>query len=96
MSLLSTVSWGCPELLPRRAPNTTSDPTLFAQGKCQPMLYPSLIDDIRFVLTGLVQKQIPEQAQRLGITEEQVVKNVMLKDTVDGEFTTVGMLFIVP
>jgi 3-hydroxybutyrate dehydrogenase len=25
----------------------------------------------------------------LGITEEQVVKNVMLKDTVDGEFTTV-------
>jgi len=42
-----------------------------------------------FVLTGLVQKQIPEQAQRLGISEAEVVKNVMLKDTVDGEFTTV-------
>lgn len=42
-----------------------------------------------FVRTPLVEKQIPEQAQALGITEEQVIKNVMLKDTVDGEFTTV-------
>jgi len=42
-----------------------------------------------FVRTPLVDKQIPEQAKLLGITEEQVVKNVMLKDTVDGEFTTV-------
>jgi 3-hydroxybutyrate dehydrogenase len=41
-----------------------------------------------FVRTPLVDKQIPEQAKELGITEEQVVKNVMLKDTVDGEFTT--------
>ena len=41
-----------------------------------------------FVRTPLVEKQIPEQAKTLGITEEQVVKNVMLKDTVDGEFTT--------
>jgi 3-hydroxybutyrate dehydrogenase len=41
-----------------------------------------------FVRTPLVDKQIPEQAQELGITEEQVIKNVMLKDTVDGEFTT--------
>ena len=30
-----------------------------------------------------------EQAKTLGITEEQVIKSVMLKDTVDGEFTTV-------
>ncbi len=37
----------------------------------------------------MVDKQIPEQAKALGITTEQVVKNVMLKDTVDGEFTTV-------
>jgi 3-hydroxybutyrate dehydrogenase len=43
-----------------------------------------------FVRTPLVDKQIPEQARDLGITEEQVVKNVMLKATVDGEFTTVG------
>ncbi len=42
-----------------------------------------------FVRTPLVDKQIPEQAKELGITEDQVIKNVMLKDTVDGEFTTV-------
>lgn len=42
-----------------------------------------------FVRTPLVEKQIPEQAQELGISEEEVVQNVMLKDTVDGEFTTV-------
>ena len=41
-----------------------------------------------FVRTPLVDKQIPEQAKELGISEEEVVKNVMLKDTVDGEFTT--------
>ncbi len=42
-----------------------------------------------FVRTPLVEKQIPEQAKELGITEDQVIKNVMLKDTVDGTFTTV-------
>ena len=42
-----------------------------------------------FVRTPLVDKQIPEQAKELGITEEEVIKNVMLKETVDGEFTTV-------
>jgi 3-hydroxybutyrate dehydrogenase len=42
-----------------------------------------------FVRTPLVEKQIPEQAQALGISEQEVVKNVMLKETVDGEFTTV-------
>ena len=42
-----------------------------------------------FVRTPLVDKQIPEQAKTLGISEEDVVKKVMLKDTVDGEFTTV-------
>jgi 3-hydroxybutyrate dehydrogenase len=41
-----------------------------------------------FVRTPLVEKQIPEQAQTLGISEEEVIKNVMLKETVDGEFTT--------
>ena len=41
-----------------------------------------------FVRTPLVEKQIPEQAKALGITEAEVIKNVMLKDTVDGEFTT--------
>ena len=42
-----------------------------------------------FVRTPLVEKQIPEQSRRLGISEEDVVKKVMLKDTVDGQFTTV-------
>ncbi len=42
-----------------------------------------------FVRTPLVDKQIPEQAKELGIAEQEVVKNIMLKDTVDGEFTTV-------
>lgn len=41
-----------------------------------------------FVRTALVEKQIPEQAEALGLSEEQVVKDVMLKETVDGEFTT--------
>ncbi len=42
-----------------------------------------------FVRTPLVDKQIPEQAKELGISEAEVIKNVMLKETVDGEFTTV-------
>jgi 3-hydroxybutyrate dehydrogenase len=41
-----------------------------------------------FVRTPLVDKQIPEQAKEFGISEEDVVKKIMLKDTVDGEFTT--------
>jgi 3-hydroxybutyrate dehydrogenase len=41
-----------------------------------------------FVRTPLVDKQIPEQAKALGISEDDVIKKVMLKETVDGEFTT--------
>ncbi len=41
-----------------------------------------------FVKTLLVEKQIPEQAVRLGISEDDVVKKIMLGGTVDGEFTT--------
>lgn len=41
-----------------------------------------------FVKTPLVEKQIPEQAKTLGISEEEVVKKIMLGGTVDGEFTT--------
>lgn len=43
-----------------------------------------------FVRTPLVDKQIPEQAKELGISDAEVIRNVMLKDTVDGEFTTAG------
>ena len=42
-----------------------------------------------FVRTPLVDRQIPEQARELGISEDEVVKKVMLGQTVDGEFTTV-------
>jgi 3-hydroxybutyrate dehydrogenase len=42
-----------------------------------------------FVRTPLVDKQIPEQARELGISEAAVIRDIMLKDTVDGEFTTV-------
>jgi 3-hydroxybutyrate dehydrogenase len=41
-----------------------------------------------FVHTALVDKQIPEQARALGISEQAVIHEIMLKDTVDGEFTT--------
>nr|WP_057927646.1 3-hydroxybutyrate dehydrogenase [Burkholderia ambifaria] len=43
-----------------------------------------------FVRTPLVDKQIPEQAKVLGISEQQVIKDVMLKETVDGEFTSLA------
>ena len=41
-----------------------------------------------FVRTPLVERQIPEQAKAFGLSEEEVVRRIMLKDTVDGEFTT--------
>ena len=41
-----------------------------------------------FVRTPLVDMQIPEQAKQFGISEADVIKTIMLKDTVDGEFTT--------
>jgi 3-hydroxybutyrate dehydrogenase len=41
-----------------------------------------------FVKTPLVEKQIPEQAKTLGISEKEVVERIMLGQTVDQEFTT--------
>jgi 3-hydroxybutyrate dehydrogenase len=41
-----------------------------------------------FVRTALVDKQIPEQSRALGIPEEAVVHELMLGETVNGEFTT--------
>ena len=43
-----------------------------------------------FVRTPLVDRQIPEQARELGISEDEVVRKVMLGQTVDGEFTTIA------
>lgn len=42
-----------------------------------------------FVRTPLVEKQVPEQAKALGISEKEVVERVMLGETVDKEFTTI-------
>jgi 3-hydroxybutyrate dehydrogenase len=41
-----------------------------------------------FVRTPLVDRQIPEQSKALGISEAEVIREVMLSETVDGEFTT--------
>ncbi len=42
------------------------------------------------IRTQQVEKQITDQARALGISEEDVIKELMLKDTVDGQFTTVA------
>ena len=42
-----------------------------------------------FVRAPLVEKQVPEQAKALGISEKEVVERVMLGETVDKEFTTI-------
>jgi 3-hydroxybutyrate dehydrogenase len=41
-----------------------------------------------FVRTALVEKQIPEQAKLLKMDPQDVVEKVMLKDTVDKQFTS--------
>lgn len=76
-----------------KAPYVTAKHGLI--GLCKTVAKEGAAHDVRanvicpgFVRTPLVEKQIPEQAKTLGITEEEVVKNVMLKETVDGEFTT--------
>lgn len=43
-----------------------------------------------FVRTPMVERQIPDLAARMGISEREVVQRVMLETTVDGEFTTVA------
>ena len=42
-----------------------------------------------FVRTPLVERQIPDLARQYGVSEDEVARSVMLKDTVDGEFTTI-------
>lgn len=73
MSPPNTASWALPKSSPRKGRSTVCGQTSSARG---------------FVRTPLVDKQIPEQAQTLGISAEAVIREVMLKETVDGEFTT--------
>lgn len=83
------------EASPLKAPYVTAKHGLL--GLCRAVAKEGAAKGVRanvicpgFVRTPLVEKQIPEQARDLGISEAEVVKNVMLKNTVDGEFTTLG------
>src|SRR3989339_1415933 len=76
-----------------KAPYVTAKHGL--EGLCKVVAKEGALHNVRanlicpgFVRTPLVDKQIPEQAKKLGISEERVIKEIMLKDTVDGEFTT--------
>jgi 3-hydroxybutyrate dehydrogenase len=42
-----------------------------------------------FVNTPLVEKQIPEQAHDLHVSEQEVVERIMLGETIDRTFTTI-------
>jgi len=79
---------------PLKAPYVTAKHGL--AGLCQVVAKEGAAHNVRanvicpgFVRTPLVTKQIPEQARALGISEADVVSKLMLKETVDGEFTTV-------
>jgi 3-hydroxybutyrate dehydrogenase len=81
------------EASPLKAPYVTAKHGLI--GLCKTVAKEGAAHHVRanvicpgFVRTPLVERQIPEQARELGISEEEVIKNVMLKNTVDGEFTT--------
>jgi len=76
-----------------KAPYVTAKHGL--EGICQVVAKEGALHGVRsnlicpgFVRTPLVDKQIPEQAKALNISEEDVIKKIMLKDTVDGLFTT--------
>lgn len=81
------------EASPLKAPYVTAKHGLL--GLCRVLAKEGAAHNVRshvicpgFVKTPLVEKQIPEQAREKGISEEEVVKNIMLGQTVDGEFTT--------
>ena len=81
------------EASPLKAPYVTAKHGLI--GLCKVVAKEGAAHNVRanvicpgFVRTPLVEKQIPEQAKELGMSEDDVIKKVMLKETVDGEFTT--------
>lgn len=78
---------------PLKAPYVTAKHGLL--GLCKVVAKEGAVHHVRanvicpgYVDTPLVRQQIPAQAKALGIPEEEVIQKVMLKDTVDGEFTT--------
>ncbi|MEO9188459.1 MAG: 3-hydroxybutyrate dehydrogenase, partial [Acetobacteraceae bacterium] len=93
-SIIYTGSVHSKEASPLKAPYVTAKHGLI--GLCKVVAKEGAAHGVRanvicpgFVRTPLVEKQIPEQMAALGLTEEQVIRDVMLKETVDGEFTTV-------
>lgn len=81
------------EASPLKAPYVTAKHGLI--GLCKVVSKEGAAHNVRanvicpgYVKTPLVEKQIPQQAKELGISEQDVIKKVMLKETVDGEFTT--------
>ena len=81
------------EASPLKAPYVTAKHGLI--GLCEVVAKEGAAHNVRanvicpgFVRTPLVEKQIPIEAKDLGISEADVIKNVMLKEKVDGEFTT--------
>lgn len=77
-----------------KAPYVTAKHGLI--GLCEVVAKEGAVHNVRanvicpgYVRTPLVEKQIPAQAKDLGISEQDVIKNVFLKDTIDGEFTTI-------
>ncbi len=81
------------EASPLKAPYVTAKHGLL--GLCEVVAKEGAKHNVRanvicpgYVRTPLVDKQIPEQAKDLGISENDVIQKVMLKDTVDGKFTT--------
>lgn len=78
---------------PLKAPYVTAKHGLI--GLCKAIAKEGAAHNVRanvicpgFVRTPLVDKQIPQQAAALGISEDDVIRKVMLRDTVDGEFTS--------
>ena len=65
----------------RRPSDTSSAPPLYAELQC--------VSNFSFLRGGSHPSELVEQAKELGISEEDVIKKVMLGQTVDGEFTTV-------
>lgn len=81
------------EASPLKAPYVTSKHGLI--GLCKVVAKEGAEHNVRanvicpgYVKTPLVEKQIPEQAKDLGMSEQDVITKVMLKDTVDHKFTT--------
>ncbi len=92
-SIIYTGSVHSKEGSPLKAPYVTAKHGLI--GLCKVVAKEGAAHNVRanvicpgYVRTPLVEKQIPQQAKELGISEQDVIKKIMLKDTVDGEFTT--------